>query len=267
MAKIDFGDKLKDTLKKTSDSVVNAAQKVDVKGMKESVKEAAQKAGTVAKVSTEQAVDKVKAVISKKEAERKQLEEQKSIEPQVITEVLAINAVKVFYYFMAVDGEVTASEEEKFDLIGKEIDPDFTEHKEKIVTGCKDQLAKLIDKEEYYDVIQDGIEEALMAEQFLENGTISPKHLVWNLLTIAYSDTEYSDDERKLMKYIVRKLNIAKDVFLEMENSYLTIEDINREINWLKTTDRPYLEIEAQVKELEKREQDVFESVKALIYL
>ena len=66
MAKIDFGDKLKDTLKKTSDSVVNAAQKVDVKGMKESVKEAAQKAGTVAKVSTEQAVDKVKAVIRKK---------------------------------------------------------------------------------------------------------------------------------------------------------------------------------------------------------
>ena len=52
-----------------------------------------------------------------------------------------------------------------------------------------------------------------------------------------------------------------------MESSYLTVTDIEKEKAWIKTTDRPYLTIEAHVKELEKREQAIYESVKALILL
>ena len=44
---------------------------------------------------------------------------------------------------------------------------------------------------------------------------ITPKLLVWDLLTIAYSDESYDETERKLLKYIVRKLQIDKAVFLE----------------------------------------------------
>ena len=68
-------------------------------------------------------------------------------------------------------------------------------------------------------------------------------------------------------KYIVRKLQIDKAVFLEMESSILTILDIEKEIAWIKTTDRPYLTIEARVNELTKRQTVIFDSVKDLITL
>ena len=40
------------------------------------------------------------------------------------------NAIKIFYYLMAADGKIFHNEEEKFDAIGKELDPDFVDHKE-----------------------------------------------------------------------------------------------------------------------------------------
>ena len=86
-------------------------------------------------------------------------------------------------------------------------------------------------------------------------------------MTIAYSDESYDETERKLLKYIVRKLQIDKAVFLEMESSILTILDIEKEISWIKTTDRPYLTIEARVNELTKRQAVIFDSVKDLITL
>lgn len=96
---------------------------------------------------------------------------------------------------------------------------------------------------------------------------ITPKLLVWDLLTIAYSDESYDERERKLLKYIVRKLGVDKAVFLEMESSMLTILDIEKEIAWIKTTDQPYLTIEARINELMKRKAVIFESVKDLITL
>ena len=90
---------------------------------------------------------------------------------------------------------------------------------------------------------------------------------MWDLLTIAYSDESYDERERKLLKYIVRKLGVDKAVFLEMESSMLTILDIEKEIAWIKTTDQPYLTIEARINELTKRKSVIFESVKDLITL
>ena len=69
------------------------------------------------------------------------------------------------------------------------------------------------------------------------------------------------------MKYIVRKTNIDKAVFLEMESSILTLMDIEKELAWIKTTNKPYLTIEAMVNELMDRRNVIFESVKDLISL
>ena len=118
-----------------------------------------------------------------------------------------------------------------------------------------------------YDALQDGVEAAIASSQKAVGAYISAKHLVWNLLSVAYSDEKYDDTERRLLKYIVRKLNIDKAVFLEMESSMLTLMDIERELTWIKTTNRPYLTIEAMVNELADRKNVIFESVLDLIAL
>ena len=177
------------------------------------------------------------------------------------------NALQIIYYLMAADGTVFHSEEEKFDAIGTELDPDFSDNKPAIIKDCQAQLEKVIDPEDYYDVLQDGVEEAILSSNETADTFITPKLLVWNLLAIAYSDENYDEAERKLLKYTVRKLGIDKAVFLEMESSMLTMLDIEKEIAWIKTTDRPYLTIEAWVNELTKRKTVIFDSVKDLITL
>ena len=176
-------------------------------------------------------------------------------------------ALKIFYYLMSADGQITKEEDEKFNEIGNEFSPDFPKIKKQVVEECSKQLEKIIDDADYYDIIQDGIEDALIASMQTINTPITPKLLIWDLLTIAYSDNAYDDIERKLVKYIVRKCGVDKAVFLEMESSILTLMDIEKELTWIKTTNKPYLTIEAMVNELADRKNVIFESVKDLIAL
>lgn len=184
-----------------------------------------------------------------------------------ITSISTRCALKIIYYLMAADGEIFHSEEEKFDAIGQELDSDFSRNREGIVKECQAQLDKVMDPDDYYDAVQGGVEDALSAPKNTAGTFISPRLLIWDLLTIAYSDEHYDEIERKLLKYIVHKINIDTAVFLEMESSILTLMDIEKELAWIKTTNKPYLTIEAMVDELAGRKNVIFESVKNLISL
>ncbi len=177
------------------------------------------------------------------------------------------DALKVIYYFMTVDGEIYHGEEEKFDEIGKELLSDYMAEKESIVRECCAAMETANDPEDHYDAVQACVGNVLHSSQAPGTISISPKLLIWDLLTVAYSDDGYCDAERRLLEYIVQKLNIDQAIFLEMESSILTLMDIENEISWIKTTNRPYLTIEEIVNELSSRKDVVFNSVKDLIAL
>ena len=242
MGKKELGNKIFGTIKKTANRVKTVTSDVLVP----EVTKAAKKASDTIK---EKRMEDSMVTVSSTQA------------------ISPINAVKVCYYLMACDGNIAEEENEKFDWIGQELDSQFSEHREQILRECKERLEKVIDTEDYYDAIENGVDEALLTEQKANSGFVLPKLLLWNLLSISYSDKECHENERKLMKYIVRKLNIEKSVLSEMENSFLTIKDLEKESEWIKNTNRPFLTIESQVKEIEKREQVIFESTKILIYV
>ena len=177
------------------------------------------------------------------------------------------SALKIIYYLMAVNGEICSEEEEKFDYIGNELDPAFNDDRKLLIDECKEQMTNLIDPEDSYDVIEEGVSDAIANTVVSADSFITPKILVWDLLSIAYSDNNYDDMERKLVKSVVRQLGVDKTEFLELESSYLTMMDIEKEIEWIKTTDRPYKQIEAMVNELTDRKSVIMESVKDLISL
>ena len=54
-------------------------------------------------------------------------------------------------------------------------------------------------------------------------------------------------------------------MLLEMEDSILTLTDLEREEERVKTTGRPYLTIESVVNEIETRKAAVRDNVMALI--
>ncbi len=175
------------------------------------------------------------------------------------------NALKIIYYMMNVDGTISQDEEQKFGMIGQELDPLFSAAKEQIVSSCRHYLEKAVDPEDYYENLQDGVAEAISAGVSAKEAIISPKLLVWDLLSVAHSDGAYDENERRLLKYIVRRLNVDKAVFLEMESSILTVLDLENELNWIKTTDRRFLQVSTMINEINARKAAVIESVKDLI--
>ena len=251
MAKIEFGKGLKDKLQGAVDSAKTVAKEVKIPEVK------------VKAPDVKATVANIKDAMKKKDGENKK-EDSEVLEIKIIS---TRSALKIIYYLMAADGEVFHSEEEKFDSIGKELDPNFANNKEQIIKECQAQLDKVMEPDDYYDVLQDGVEDALILSRQTADTFITPKLLVWDLLTVAYSDESYDEAERKLIKYIVRKTNIDKAVFMEMESSILTLRDIEKELTWIKTTNKPYLVIEAMVNELADRKNVIFESVKDLIML
>lgn len=250
MAIKEFGKGFKSSLHDAVDTVKAKVKEVELPDIKE--------AGEITS-------ERIKSLFKKADGDKSSADAASSV--QSITSISTRSAIKIIYFLMAADGEIHHGEEEKFDLIGIELDPDFSDSKDQIIKECQAALEKAIDPEDYYDALQDGAEEALLSSQKTEGASISPKHLVWNLLSVAYSDEKYNDAERRFLKYIVRKLNIDKAVFLEMESSMLTLMDMERELAWIKTTNRPYLTIEAMVNELTDRKNVIIESVMDLITL
>ena len=176
-------------------------------------------------------------------------------------------AAKVMYYLMAADGEVYHSEEEKYYEICQQLYPRFDKDKETIIKECKNQVEKVIDTEDSYDVMIEGMADAFAEMNKTVKAGITPKMLIWDMFVVAYSDEQYSENERKLIKYVSRKLNISKTVFMELENSMLTLNALKEEKEWLKNTDRPYAQIESAIKEVEERKATVMESINNLIMI
>ena len=154
-----------------------------------------------------------------------------------------------------------------FSQIYESLDPGHENDLEFIISECKTILNTAIDEEDYFEVAKTGVDDALSASSIAEKSVITPKMLIWNMLTVAYTGNDYDDVEKKLLKHTVRRLNVDKNVFLEMESTAQALFEVEHELNWIKTTDRPYLVIEQRVKELEKRKAVISESINALISL
>ncbi len=190
------------------------------------------------------------------------------------------DAVKLYYYLIAADGEVKQSELEKFEEIGKETDTSFVDYKDEVIEECNRQIKKVIDEDEYFEVIKEGIDEVLGKDSSLMSrlmfGGIGAPLVLWNLLSIAVSDKEYAPEEQKLIRYMVRKMKIDKDIYLEMENAIKTIQNIDRTITLLSSQDKGFvikgnhLEIYSSaigetVKEYTQRRDVIFNSIKELV--
>ena len=239
---------------------------------KKSVGDLVQKKINIAADAVKNAVDDVELPDIKIPDRVKDLVEKEN-SPAVQKETDTINvlstdsALKIIYYLMAVNKKITHEEEEKYNLIGKELDPNFDDNRERIVRVCKKHMEKTAGDDDYYNVIQRGVRTAISLSKPTKDSIITPKLLVWDLLTIAYSDNHYDKSERKLIRYIVKKLNVDESEFLEMESSFLTLIDLQKESEWIKGTDRQYKAIEEIINELADRKAVILESVNDLITL
>ncbi|MCH5253956.1 MAG: hypothetical protein J1F41_03455 [Lachnospiraceae bacterium] len=174
-------------------------------------------------------------------------------------------ALKVFYYLMAVDG-VTTFEQERFQEIGIELlGETFSEIKETIIAECEEVIDAVEVDDERYDVIQEGIDQALneMVKE-IEDGVV-PRLLIWNMLTLAHSDSDYSENENRLINHVARILQIDRSVLAEMKHLISVAHSLQEEKETLENSTRSYAEVRPLIDEVEKRQQTIVEAAKYLI--
>lgn len=180
-------------------------------------------------------------------------------------QILPSDALRIIYFLISSDMDITAEEEEMFDAIGKDMDPSFDSYKENIINECREFMDQAADAEDYYDLVRDQVTAAIQSSKASSAGTIQPRVLVWNLISIAFADGEYSDNERRLIRSAVRLMNIDLSVMLEMEAAVQTLLAVQKEEEFLKASERKYSEVEPQLNEIAERKTVIMQSVQALL--
>ncbi len=175
-------------------------------------------------------------------------------------------ALKAFYYLMAIDGDVSKSEVEKFNELGLAFDADgFEEFKNSIISECQGRIDAADLEDEIYDIILEGMDQALSESAGEDEDGVSSRLLMWDLISVAYSDEIFSDAEKRLIMHVSRKLGIEKDVFMEMEHLMKTADAIMKELDELEKSSLPYSEIRPIVDEIEKRKVVITKAAENLI--
>ena len=246
----------KDTLVDAKDGFIKKAQESLPENMKdinvqESMKEMAKKGTAAFAKFTKEAKQTDKAA---KEALAEQKTKEITLAPS--------EALKIVYYMMAIDQEVTIDELETFQSIGNDMDPEFSNYKEELISECNSAIGDVLDENDHYDNIRDQIGNIVLSSS---GGTVRGKLLLWNLLAVGYSDTEYSDNEKRLAKSIARTMKIDGTVLMEMENTISTIRAIDEEEKFVKASDRRYTEVEPIVNELSDRKNAIMRGLYALL--
>lgn len=175
-----------------------------------------------------------------------------------------ISALKIYYYLIAVDG-VSAVEVEKFDDIGNEIlGPEFIDIKENLISECNIVIEKC-SSDDRYTAIENAVDDKLnCVENDCRNG-IASRMLIWNLLTIANCDKDFSSLESQLIEHISKTLKIDESIYYEMKQLLFAAESVQNELARLNSSTASYKDIKPLVDENEKRLSTILESVKLLI--
>ncbi len=175
------------------------------------------------------------------------------------------DALKIMYYLIAADMSMKAEEMEMFDSIGRDLDADYEMHRNEIIGGCNSKLAVTADVDEYYDIIHEQVSAAIHNSQSSGEGDILPTLLLWNMISIAFSENEYSTIEKRLIRSTARTLGLDEAIPKEMEAAARTMIALAKEEEILQASDRKFSEVKPYMDEIAERKQSIMENVQALL--
>lgn len=249
----DVAAKTADRVKFTSVSIQDAVKNFDPTKAKESAVSMLKNGSEALKkhyADSKETESKVKQILGKTESK----------EDMVLVE----DALKIVYLLMYADKIISKEEDEKFDSIVEDFGADSITDKLSIVTGCG-EIVLNSNGSEYINHIIDGIQEALNHSKINKGGTISKKLLLWNLLAVAYSDGEYSENEKKVLNEVNRLMEIDPSLILEMETAVCTMNALIKQEEELKASNKPYNLIDPILKDIDFRQNTIMQSVHELI--
>ena len=161
----------------------------------------------------------------------------------------------LYYLYMMADGEVSFREEKIFDKICKELKIEIAEQ-EKLIEKCKEMISGKTDVLEI--IVSEGIDKQAVWRPFLgRRDASSLARITWNLVNLGYADLFYSDEEKKIVHYLVDKWSISSDVYQEFVDTADTMLALGKQKEWIiskfskgSVRDKKEKEIDLKIKQL-----------------
>lgn len=183
--------------------------------------------------------------------------------------------LKIYSMFMLADGECSAEEQRKLNTLCKEMNIGDDTKKE-MIAYCNGLPIKHGDNS---DLIIQEINKLLVGSSMLSVGssmfswfmgglnhsTNAQVETIWTLINLGYADTEFSNPEKKVVDYLVKKWELKKIIMDELLDTADTILMLTKQKEWLKTTTKSYDEIEKSIHEIDQKIQLMFDNIKASI--
>lgn len=176
------------------------------------------------------------------------------------------DALRLIYSLIIIDGHIDDEENARFQDIGKHLDPYFISYQDELMKEGKRLLNTTAeDEDDYYDIIHDHVSGIIQSAVVEPKKAIRGKVLLWDLLSVAYSEKEYSPSEKRLLRYIAKCMGVDAALLLEMEHTLRTLIAVETEEKWLKNSDKPYAIVEERVNELADRKEAIMHGVYDLL--
>ena len=278
MAKIDFS-KMKESLSKTVDlakeqasKIVDAAKDINVNDMKDSIVNAANEVYDKAvhfdpNQAKQDVVQMAKDTKQKMEQFNKNVKENKKRVKEIIQQkedeefqITVVDSLQIIYAIMKADGELSQQEQNMFENIGKQIDETFIDDKTMIETVFGSHFKNDIDNDSY---VVASINSAIINSKNKKERGIKPKHLLLNLLSMAFCDG-ISEKEAKAIRYFASELNID-DCIDEFSQSILALSEIENQQKFMTDSNRQYYLIKENLEQLQLRRDVISTNLQSLI--
>lgn len=139
----------------------------------------------------------------------------------------------LYYLYMMADGEVSYSEEKIFDTICNELNIDNDE-KNSVIEKCKG----LVEGTEnvFSIIVREKIDDQVGQGWFGLRNASSIARIVWNLINLGFADSNYSDEEKRIVNYLVDKWSVDSAVYQELVDTADTMLALTKQKEWIALT-------------------------------
>jgi hypothetical protein len=169
----------------------------------------------------------------------------------------------LYYLYMMADGNVSYSEEKIFDEICRSLDMD-QEEKDAVIQKCNDLMDTETDA--FSVIVREAVDENICRTKkkglFTNYNDVSSNcddsnRIIWNLVNLGCADSVYSEEERKIVKYLVAKWSVSAEIYQVFIDIADTMQALATQKEWIEKTfsrgaerDKKEREIDLAMKQL-----------------
>ncbi len=177
----------------------------------------------------------------------------------------------LYYLYMMCDGEITCDEEiifesicKKLHLIRRDIEV-IIEESERLTKRSK-SIINIIKCEQLVEKTCDiGMAKYAKVTSARTAAKSKQAMVIWNLVNIGYADESYSEEEKEIVNYVIKKCKFDGVIFQEIIDTAETISDLTKQKEWLLSNKRRGKGRDEKDKEIDSEIESILDDLKLTI--